>query len=96
MIDAGQHSVDQFLCSHNLNLTSPFPAKEITLRVTKTKKQLMEMAKDYLLNNLPSITNKIIITSQDAPVQLHSRAHMTRNHLRTTQEEADVIIPFKV
>ena len=74
--DTRQRRVNQFRCSHNLSLSSPLPAKEITLRVTKTKKQLTEIVKAFLLNNLPSIKNKLIITSQeDAPVQFHLRAH---------------------
>ena len=37
-----QERLHQFLCSHTPNKTSPLPSKEVTLRVTKTKVQLIE------------------------------------------------------
>ena len=67
-----QKRLDQFRCCHTLNKTSPLPSKEVTLRVTKTKAHLIEMVKADLIENLPVLSNKFIITSkQDIPEQLH-------------------------
>ena len=88
---------DQFRCSHTLSKTSPLPAKEVTLRVIKTKMQLIEMAKSDLMDNLPSAPNKLVITSQqDEPEQLLLGTRTLRPDLRSTHEEADVIIPHQV
>ena len=50
--DTRQERLDEFYCSHTLSKTSPLPAKEVTLRVIKTKMQLIEMAKADLVDNL--------------------------------------------
>ena len=95
--DTRQERSDQFRCSHTLSKTSPLPAKEVTLRVIKTKMQLIGMAKSDLMNNLPSAPNKLVITSQqDEPEQLLLGTRTLRPDLRSTQEEADVIIPHQV
>ena len=95
--DTRQERLDQFRCSHTLNKTSPLPSKEVTLRVTKTKVQLIEMVEADLMENLTVFSNKLIITSkQDIPEQLHFGRQSERHDLITTQVEADVIIPHKV
>ena len=95
--DTRQKRLDQFRCSHTLSKTSPLPAKEVTLRVIETKMQLIEMAKSDLMDNLPSAPNKLVITSQqDEPEQLLHGTRTLRPDLRSTQEEADVIIPHQV
>ena len=95
--DTRKERLDQFRCSHTLSKTYPLPSKEVTLRVTKTKVQLIEMVKADLMENLPVVSNKFIITSkQDTPEQLHFGRKSERNDLTTTQEEADVIIPHQV
>ena len=88
-----QERLDQFQCSHTLNKSSPLPSKEVTLRVTKTKVQLIEMVKADMMENLLAVSNKFIITSkEDIPEQLHFGRQSERHDLMTTQEEADVII----
>ena len=42
-LDTRKESLDQFHCFDTQNKTGPLPSKEVTLRVTKTKVQLMEM-----------------------------------------------------
>ena len=55
------------------------------------------MVKADLVENLPVVSNKFIITSkQDTPEQLHFGRKSERNDLTTTQEEADVIITHQV
>ena len=95
--DTRQERLDQFRCSHALNKASPLPSKEVTLRVTKTKVQLIEMVKTNLMENLPVFSSKFTINSkQDIPEQLHFGRQSERHDLITTQEEADVIIPHQV
>ena len=95
--DTRQGRLEQFRCSHNLQKSCPLPAKDVTMRVIKTKKQLIEMAKADLIDNIPHIPKKLIITSQeDAPEQLHLGVCTVREDLKTTQEEADVIILHQV
>ena len=95
--DTRQERLDQFRRHHILNKTSPLPSKDIALRVTETKTQLIEMIKTHLLQNLPYSTKKFVFTSKkDIPSQLHCGKLSDRQDLTTKQEEADVIIPHHV
>ena len=95
--DTRQERLSQFRRSHNLSSSSPLPAKEIAMKVTDTKKQLIEMAKDDLLKNIPNHLNKLIITAEaETPYQVHLGVQTIRNDLKSRQEEADVIIPYQV
>ena len=95
--DTRQERLDQYRCLHSLKRSSPLPSKEVTLRVTKTKVQLIELIKEDLIENLPVVANKFIITSkQEIPEQLHLGTKSERCDLITSQEEADVIIPYQV
>ena len=70
--DTRKERLDQFHCSHTFSKTSLLPSKEVTLRVTKTKVQLIEIVKADLMENLSVVSSKFIITSkQDTPEQLH-------------------------
>ena len=87
--DTRQERSDQFRCSHTLKNSSPLPSKEITLRDTKTKVQIIEMVEANLMKNLPAVSNKFIITSKEnIPEQLHFGRRSERHDLMTTQEEA--------
>ena len=61
--DTRQERLSQFRRLHNLSLSSPIPANTIAMRVTNTKQQLIEMAKNNLIKNIPAKSNKIIITA---------------------------------
>ena len=60
--DTRQERLSQFRRLHNLSLLSPLPANAIAMRVTNTKEQLTEMAKNNLIKNIPAKSNKSIIT----------------------------------
>ena len=95
--DTRQGRLEQFRCSHSLQKSSPLPAKEVALRVIKTKQQLIEMVKADLMDSIPHKPKKLVITSQeDTPEQLHLGVQIKREDMKTTQEEADVIIPHQV
>ena len=89
--------LSQFRRSHNLRLSSPLQAKEIAMRVADTKQQLIEIGRNDLIKNIPAKSNKRIITAQaQAPEQVQLGVHIIRDDLKSTQEEADVIIPYQV
>ena len=55
------------------------------------------MARNDLIKNIPAKSNKLIITAQaEAPEQVKLGFHIIRNDLMSTQEEADVIIPYQI
>ena len=67
------------------------------MRVADTKQQLIEIGRNDLIKNIPAKSNKRIITAQaQAPEQVQLGVHMIRDDLKSTQEEADVIIPYQV
>ena len=95
--DTRQERLSQFRQSHSLSLSSPLSAKEIAMRVTNTKQQLIEVARNDLIKNIPAKSNKLIITAQaEAPEQVNLGLHIIRKDLMSTQEEADVIIPYQI
>ena len=95
--DTRLERLEQFRRSHNLLKSSPLPTKEVTLKGTKTKMQLIQMVASDLLDNLVTSSNKLIITAQqDEPEQVIFGNRIKREDLKTTQEKADVIIPFQV
>ena len=66
------------------------------MRVTGNKKQLIEVARNDLIKNVPAKSNQIIITAQaKAPEQVQLLVHKMRNNVKSTQKEADVIIPYQ-
>ena len=67
------------------------------MRVADTKQQLIEIGRNDLIKNIPAKSNKRIITAQaQAPEQVQLGVHIIRDDLKSTQEEADVIIPYQV
>ena len=81
--DTRQKRLSQFRRSHNLNLPSPLPAKEIAVRVIDTKQHVIEMARNDLIKNIPANSNKIIITTQaEAPERVQLRVHIIRGDLK--------------
>ena len=69
--DTRQERLSPFRRSHNLSLSSSLPAKEIAMRVTDTKQQLIEMTKNDLIKNTLGNSDKLFITAQaEAPEQV--------------------------
>ena len=69
--DTRQERLDQYRSFHTLTETNPLPSKEVVLRVTKTKVQLIEMLKTDLIKNLPVFAKK-------------THNHIKRRHPRAT------------
>ena len=73
--------------------------RELALSSQKTKVQLIELIAIELLEAFTTkpCEQKLICTTQNTcPVQIVEGVQTTRNDLRTTHEEADVIIPQQV
>ena len=88
-----------YVCQEiDLKLTTPLPSQSVLLKFTKNKVKLIGLIAEYLLNNFPDKSSKkLIITSgHPTPMQVFKGSITERTDLRTTQEEADVIIPRQV
>ena len=67
------------------------------MRVTDTKQQLIEMARNDLIKDIPAKPNKLIITVQaETPEQVQLGVHIIKDDLKSAQKEADAIIPYQV
>ena len=70
-----------FLRSHSLSLSAPLPPREITMKSTKTKVQLIQLISKELISIFTSASthNKLIITSkEDCPQQTYLGQHRER------------------
>ena len=53
----------------------------------------MTLCEDFKVTELPRNTPKLVITAKDpVPIEVSSGTKRTRQELRTTHEEADVVI----
>ena len=87
------------LRTHVLTLETPLPPKEMTLKSSKTKIQLINLICDSLLNyfTIKKCQQSLFITGQDdVPSSTCKGVQQKRDDMRTTHEEADVIIPLQV
>ena len=85
--------------SHVLTLDTPLPPKELVLKSSKTKLQLIDIICDSLLHHSTTkrCSNPLFVTGQsDVPSSTCKGVRQTREDMRTTHEEADVIIPQQV
>ena len=88
-----------FFKEHKLQLTTQLPSREAVLGSTKNKTQLIELISMGLLSmaKSQSFERKLVVTSaKPDPIQCQSGLIIVRQDLRTTHEEADVIIPMQV
>lgn len=94
----------QSVSGHKLRLSTPLPAQHTILTVTENKVQLIDIICEQLqekARNIPatdaSFNHRLMITgSSQAPSEIHMGVLIVRNDLRTSHEEADVIIPQQV
>lgn len=81
---------------HQLSLDTPLPPQKVTLTVTENKVQLIDLLCQNLANTLkqlPENTKRIVITGKDpVPIEIRNGKEHERHDLKTTHEEADVII----
>ena len=88
-----------YVCQEvDLKLTTPLPSQSVLLKFTKNKIKLIKLLAEYLLQNFPEDSPKrLIVTSgHPTPKQVFKGSITERDDLRTTHEEADVIIPRQV
>ena len=78
---------------HVLKLQTPLPSKDVVLKVTHNKTQLIKLIVQYLLGHLEDNDNELVITSKEpVPIVLRNRKISKRDALYNVHEEADVII----
>ena len=68
---------------HQLSQHTPLPPQKVVLTVTKNKLQLIEIICEH---------NLVITGQSEVPVEVHKGIVINRRDLKTSQEEADVII----
>ena len=88
---AGKTAVRQ----HILNASTELPSQKVTLCVTENKVQLIDIICQYLMDHASELPqeNKLVVTyKHPVPFQIVHGEISQRNDLRTTHEEADIII----
>ena len=83
---------------HKLTLNTPLPSQKVLLTVTFNKIQLITLICEKFITDggkhAATYEHKLIITGSDSvPVEIYKGITILRTDLRTTHEEADVIIP---
>ena len=80
---------------HQLPIGTPLPAQKVILTVPFNKCQLIDFICDHLVRQhtqLPGNRRPVITGKDPIPIQVYANPVTPRDDLRTTQEEADVII----
>ena len=83
---------------YKLTMNAPLPQQQVVLSVTKNKVQLIELICEELqqLDDVPLNTSLVITGRSPVQMEVRSDALVQRFDLKTTHEEADVIIPQQV
>ena len=80
---------------HILNDQSPLPPQKVVLNVTENKSQIIKLVCQHLrkqCNTFPA-DKKLVVTEQEpVPFEINKGVIIQRSDMRTTYEEADVII----
>ena len=87
--------------AHKLKFSTPLPSQQLVLTVTENEAQLIDMICEQVKNealstpaNKEEFNHKLLITgSSEVPQEICSGVVVDRIDLKTTHEEADVIIP---
>ena len=79
---------------HQLSSATPLPLQTVALGSSSTKLQLIGIIERRLIDEFkkPGYQHKLIITGNEITTLVHMGTSIERYDLRTTQEEADVII----
>ena len=79
-------------------MNDPLPQQRVVLSVTKNKFQLIDLICEELqqLDDVPLNTSIVITGIYPVPMEVRSDPLVQRFDLKTTHEEADVIIPQQV
>ena len=97
--DTRCNRIGSFQRSHQLNINSDLPPKDICLTSNRTKEILNELIAKHLLERVCSsnLPNKLMVTSTDKfPEETKMGVRLKRVDLATTFDEADYIIPQQV
>lgn len=79
--------------NHQLTMHTPLPSQKVTLTVTHNKVELINLICQYLAQHMSHASNRLVITGEHpVPTQITIDKVSEREDLRTTQEEADIII----
>ena len=89
---AGKHASR----GHKLQLSSPLPQQQVLLNVTENKRQLIDIICQYCLDNPIRSDNSLVVTGPDTPIEYNHGLVIYREDMKTSHEEADVIIPNQV
>ena len=84
---------------HKLSLTTPLPPQKVALTFTENKVQLTEVICQQLVvaSQDKALGHKVVITGKEpTPIEISKGMQRDRIDLRTTHEEADVIIVQQV
>ena len=83
---------------YKLTMNAPLPQQQVVFSVTKNKVQLIDVICEELqqLDDVPLNTSLVITSRSPVPMAVRSDALVQRFDLKTTHEEADVIIPQQV
>lgn len=85
---------------HQLSMLTPLPPQKVCLTVTKNKVQLINLICEYLRqqNDLLPQNGKVLVVTgaEPTPMEICNGSVQERPGLRTTHEEADVIIVQQV
>ena len=81
---------------HTSSLSSPLPSQNTGLKSTHNKIQLINIITKYLLEHTNSSHKLMITASSEVPEETHNANRQKRKDLRTSHEEADLIIPQQV
>lgn len=89
------------IIEHRLKRTTPLPAQHTVLTNTANKVQLIDMICEHHIERAREIpdncNHRLIITgSSEVPKEIHQGMVIDRVDMRTSHEEADVIIPQQV
>ena len=80
-----------------LSVGSPLPSKDVTMKTTATKVQLIALRANDLLSFFLSSKRKIVVTAnEEYPEESHLGVRKMRADMRTSHKEADVMIPQQI
>ena len=92
---ARKERVGNMVHRHQFSICTPLPARDVILTSPENKVQSITIICEYLTRNVTADTssNRLIVTgAEETPQEVHAGVLIQRIDLRTTHEEADVIM----
>ena len=97
--DTRMNRIDGFKRIHHLTSNSPLPTKEVCMSSIQTKRNLIEIIAEHLLEKFTELKIKynFVVTSNDIhPEQTNQGIKFKREDLESYFDEADYLIPQQV